>query len=292
MDKKTVIALGYFDGVHIGHRQVILKAKELSKKLGCSLTVLTFKGDLRKAITGKSKGVIYTFNERKNLIYSLGADNVYGLSVSKSFLKLGKLAFLNYLNKKFNVLGYVSGQDYTFGKNGGNVNFLKEYALKNGQTAISVDPIVVQGEKASSTNVKKLLENGDIKSANVLLGSDYFISGKIVKDRSVGAKLGFPTANLSYSGLKFAIKKGVYSGYAILNGKKYLAVINNGSRPTYMEENVATEAHFINFNGNLYGKEVKLYFKDYLRDIQKFSNENLLKEKIAEDVFTVQNSND
>ncbi len=292
MDKKTVLALGYFDGVHLGHREVILKAKELALKNASTLTVLTFKGDLKKAVSGVSQGCIYTYKEKERLLYSLGADYVVGLSVSKNFLKRGKLSFLNYLNKRFNVAGYVFGTDYKFGKNLGNADYLKDFAKKHGQAVFVVNPVLKNSEKVSSTLIKELLSAGEIKKANALLNKDYFLTGKVYNDRSVGKSIGFPTANLVASENKFLLKRGVYSGYAYLNGEKYKAVINYGERPTFNLSKSVVEAHFIGFSGNLYGKEIILYFTDYLREINKFSTLSELTNQIEKDVLRVKKAND
>lgn len=284
---KTVLALGYFDGVHIGHRAVIEKAKEVANNLDCSLTVLTFRGDLRSFFNKNCLGQIYTYSEKEDIIKEFSDASIFGLPTTVEFLKKTKKEFLDFLNEKFNVSCYVSGQDYKFGCDFGDIEFLKQYAKEKSQRVFTVSPVLFKGEKISSSVIKKLLQSGDVKCANALLKRDYSIKGEVFKDRAVGRNLGFPTANIRIDENKALLRKGVYKGYAIINGKKYLAVINYGDRPTFSVKGNQIEAHFINFNGTLYGETLTVYFTDYIREIKKFSCEKELCLQIQKDVLSL-----
>ena len=281
----TVIALGYFDSVHLGHQMVIKKAREFADKSGCSLTVFTFFGNVKDVLNGRKESSVYLPSEREKIIKTYGADNVYFAPTTKDFLSLDKKVFLDNLNKQFNIKGYVSGVDYTFGAFGkGNVEYLTQYANAKKQTHIIVDTIMFDGEKVSTTLIKSLLENGNVKKANVLLGRTYSISAIVKRDRQVGKKLGFPTANIILESQKFAIKNGVYFGEVEIDDKPYKAIVNYGARPTFDLDEKLVEAHLIGFDGDLYDKQIEIQFMDYMRDIKKFDSAEKLIEQLELDV--------
>ncbi len=286
--EKTVIALGYFDSVHLGHRKVIEKAKRYAEKQGASLAVFTFKGNLKAFLSAQKEKNVYTAKEREKLLKDIGADQIYFAPVNKTFLDKGRLAFLNLLNKKFDIIAYFSGDDYSFGKFGkGKIDYLSKYAKSHGQEHVVVKTFISGGERVSTTRIKGELEKGNIKNANVLLGKDYSITGKVFGDRKVGTSLGFPTLNLKIDYSKITLKNAVYSGYIYWKGKEYKAIINYGARPTFNLEEKLVEAHVIDFDFNLYGKEITLYFSDYLREIKKFKDKTELISQLKRDVLSV-----
>lgn len=286
LDKEVYIALGYFDSVHIGHQKVINRCKKIARD--CTPVVFTFKGNLKEAIgINNGKNVFYP-NERKEILNGFNIEEIFFAPVSKTFLKKGKVAFLNYINRKYKIRGYVCGVDYRFGKNGeGDVDFLKCYAKSHNQIVEVVDTETVDKEKVSTSKIKEYLLEGNIEKANKLLGFNYFISGKVFRDRQVGRVLGFPTINIKTEKDRFLIKEGVYSGYIFVDEKKYNTVINYGARPTFDLNGKIIEAHIIDFNKNLYNKNVKIYFNKYLRDVKKFNNTYELKKQIEEDISRV-----
>lgn len=275
-NNKVVIALGYFDGVHKGHQMVIEKAKSVAKERGYKVVVFTFGGDLKKITKKNNGGTIYSLEEKTLIINQLGVENIFVAPVSKSFLSKGKLAFLKFLNKNYNVKAYVCGKDYKFGKNGGDVNFLTLYARQNQQEVFVVKDVFLHGEKISSTIIKEHLKKAKLDTASEMLGHNYFILGKVVSDRHKGSNIGFPTANVKLNGQKCLLKKGVYIGKILVGGTYYKAIINYGNRPTFDLDETLLEAHLIDFNGNLYGKTIKIEFLEFIREIKKFSNEEEL----------------
>ena len=147
----------------------------------------------------------------------------------------------------------------------------------------------IAGEKISSSAIKAMLADGDIERANLFLGEDFFLKGEVVQDRQIGKTLGFPTANICYPKEKFPIKYGVYQSWAEIDGKLYHGVTNFGARPTFDNETVMTETHFIGFDGDLYGKTLTVHFTRYLRDVQKFESVDALKAQLLRDVEQVKN---
>jgi riboflavin kinase/FMN adenylyltransferase len=279
------IALGYFDSLHLGHRAIIEKTVNLAKSSGAKSVVFTFE----KEIFSTSKSV-YTLTERKQILSKTGINEVFVYPVNQKSLSLSPNEFLDYLNEKFSIIGYICGQDYTFGKGGvGNTETLLSYAKTRGQTVFVQDFLTENGAKISTTTIKSLLQKGDIEKANYLLGSPYFLSGEIIRDRGIGKRLGFPTANMLISEEKSALKNGVYRGHVVIDGVTKKALINYGARPTYSLNIPLVETHILDFNGDLYGKELTVYFDGFLREIVKFDSENALKEQLKKDLESIKN---
>ncbi len=287
-DKKTVIALGYFDSVHKGHRSVMRKAEELAKKYDATPAVFTFGGNLKACLGLEDEKCVYTPKERQKIIKEAGIDEVFFAPVDKDFLALDREEFLDFLNRKYDIVCYVSGEDYRFGRNGlGNKEFLSEYAKARGQDYFVCQTESYGEDKISTTRIKLCLKNGLVKEAGEMLGRCYSVTGKVFEDRKIGRKLGFPTVNIAIESDKFKLLGGVYKGRVIIDGVEYDAIINYGARPTYELNNKLIEAHVIDFNGDLYGKEMTLYFDAFMREIKKFCSEEELKNQLKADLSSV-----
>ena len=293
LDKqKTVIALGCFDSVHLGHQKVIKTAKKHADENGLTLTVFTFSGNLKAIINKTEEKNVYLPFERETLLKNLGADNIYFAPITKEFLSTDRKDFLDELNKKFNISCYVSGVDFTFGAFGkGDAQYLTDYAKSHNQKHIVVETLNMFDEKISTTLIKEHLNNGEIDKANALLGRPFSVSGKVVKDRQVGKKLGFPTANIKLENDKICVKDGVYVGKTKVDGKEYLSIVNCGNRPTFNVDERVIESHLIGFDGDIYGKQIKIYFFEYLRDIKKFESQNKLIEQLSIDIEKAKEKN-
>lgn len=291
--QRVVLALGYFDCIHIGHRKVIERAKALANQLNAKTVVFTFDGNLRKALKGENQKCVYLLSERKQILKEMGIDQIFLAPTTAEFLSLSKREFLDTLNKEYTILGYCSGNDYRFGAKGqGDVEYLSKYAKENNQFLEVIETFLFEGQKVSTTLIKEYLTAGDIEKANALLGREYSVNGRVIKDRGLGKKLGFPTANIKVGQEKHPLKNGVYSGKVYVDGKKYRAVINFGARPTFSLKEVLLEAHLIDFNGDLYDRELTVYLDRFLREVKTFNNVNDLKDQIAKDVEKVRNFND
>ena len=286
--KKTVLCLGFFDSLHKGHLSVIEKAKEIAKNSGASVTVFSFSGNLKKVLYGKEERVVYLEKERLNLLKDMGIKNTYFMPVTKKYLSLSKNKFLDFLTKKFNISALVFGTDFRFGKNAeGDAEFIKQYAKDKNIKVAVLNLLSVNDKKVSTTLVKELLLGGEITAVNQLLGRKFSITGKVYKDRGVGTKIGFPTANVKYSYDKVSIKTGVYSGVAIVKGKEYKALINYGTRPTFGGNIPTLEVHLIDFSGNVYNKTITVFFNEFIRSEKKFSDVSELTSQIKKDLQRV-----
>ena len=266
--------LGGFDGLHVGHRSLLARAKASGLPVG----MMTIAGC-------KDKG-IFTFAERELIFKESGVDFVFELPFEE-IKGLTPKAFLSLLKENFNPALFVCGEDFRFGaKAAGTPKSIQQW----GQVRVETLPLVLcDGKKISSTDVKSLLYSGEVEKANALLSTPFFVYGEVQKDRQVGRTIGFPTANVLYPQGKFALKKGVYETCTVVDGKTYKGITNYGARPTFNDENVWTETYLDGFNGDLYGKELKIEFMRYLRDIRKFKNIDDLKAQLETDVRRVRN---
>ena len=277
-----VLLLGYFDGVHVGHRRLIARAKEEAAARKLAVGIMTFYG-------GKKGGQIFDFDERLHLFASLGVDFVYAARFDDSFRQTEAEAFLEHVNASLAVRAFVCGADFTYGCGAaGNVDTLRSFADERGIAAI-VEPLVdVGGEKAAASLAKQYLDRGDMRSLAVLLGGRYFIRGTVsTEGRHVGRRIGFPTANIHLSPEKYPPAAGVYAVTVDLDGTLYRGIANYGARPTFGDERVVLEVYVDGYGGDLYGKPLTVFFDSRIRDIRKFDDAAQLSAQLEKDLETI-----
>lgn len=273
MENGCVMLLGGFDGLHVGHKQLVARAKAYR----LPIAIMTI-------FHGKSEQGLFTSFERESIFKNAGIDFVIELPFA-DIKNLSPEAFIQLLMSKCNVQAFVCGDDFRFGKNAvGNAESIKRAV----QVCVEiVDLVQIDGEKASATTVKKHLQNGDVETANRILGEEFFLIGKVIKDRGVGKTLGFPTANILYPMDKFPLKQGVYETRVCIDGKAYKAITNYGARPTFEENTVLTETYLDGFDGDLYGQTLQIRFVRFLRENQKFDSVEKLKNQLQKDIMGV-----
>ena len=280
----ALVVLGCFDAVHVGHAELLKKAKLQAKINGLDLGVMMFEN-------GKGGRQVYTFEERLAFLSGYNAKFVLKIDYNDEFKKTTPAEFLNILEEKINIKGYMSGKDFRFGAGAkGKSSTLKKYAEDedNAVWYMPVKDIMIDGEKVSTTLIKQYLEEGKIQKANELLGREYFVSGEVCEGHGRGASvLGFPTANIVYPANKVLVAPGVYGVEAEIDGTVYKGVANCGPRPTFGEDAIVLEAYFEGLNENLYGKTLTVKFLNYIRGIKKFENADELKAQIASDATKV-----
>ena len=286
-----VIALGFFDSVHVGHKHLINLMEELAQKVGAESAVFTFINSPFEVL-GKDAEEILTFEERCKVFTNLGIENVIYAKMDENFMSLDKDVFLDTICKNYNVKGIVCGTDYTYGKMAeGNVSTLKKYCLENNIELIVDDLIKVNGEKISSTRIRKLIKIGDIEKITKLLGSRYFIEGEVIHCAGRGRHLGFPTANILLSDNKLALKAAVYQTIVTVGGIKYKAITNVGERPTFSEDKYIIESYIDDFDKDIYGEVITVEFVKKLRDIKEFSSKEELIAQLEYDKSTLKELN-
>lgn len=271
-----VLLLGGFDGLHVGHRRLLSRAKEYGLPVG-----------LMTIVGGKGGEGLFTAKEREQIFRAAGVDFVFEL-VFAEIRELSPVQFLEMLNREFAPVAFVAGEDFRFGKNAaGSVDTLKTST----QVRVEILPLVeTNGEKVSTTLLKRLLKEGEIQMANALLGQEFFLTGVVQKDRQVGRTIGFPTANIAYPTAKCALRKGVYETRVEVDGKCYQAITNYGARPTFHNDEVWTESYLDGFSGDLYGRELTVRFVRKLRDVQAFEGVEQLRVQLQKDIERVRNN--
>lgn len=285
--KKKVFALGFFDCIHKGHRYLLQKAKHFSVLANGELHVLTFDDNFFPMLDKEEKEV-FTLSERRKILKLIGVKEVTILNENKDFLELSAQEFLQYIKDKAPV-AIFAGSDYRFGKNAaGDFDMMTEFFKDSNINVYNVDLKTELGKKISSTDIRILLEEGKIKEANAFLGTKYYISGQVVKGRGIGKELGIPTANILPPKIKLLPKPGVYQTETTVSGKTYKSITNIGNRPTFNNDEYAVETLLIDFDGNLYGKTIKVTFINRIRDIQKFDSPAELVDQIKKDIKNLQ----
>lgn len=286
---KTVIALGMFDGAHIGHKEILNTAKECAEACNGIFLATTFSDDFAKK-RFKSTGLLFDEAERISMLKESGAKNVIVFPADEPFLNMDADDFLDWLNDHYAPSVVVAGSDFTYGRDRvGNSESLKAF-FREKNVEVFVVPLKNEfGEKVSTSAIKTLLTKGETERANHLLGRHYFVTGTVVEGRRDGTKNGVPTANIALSDLLIRIKDGVYESRTTVDSIGYPSITNIGSHPTYGDERENIETNLIGFEGNLYGKKIKVEFIKRMRDIKRFASEEELYRQIRSDIEEIKN---
>ncbi len=279
-DSPLCLALGYFDSVHKGHKKLL----DMCVNSGYTPAVFTFTNNPQNVISGMSKQC-YTFSERVHIFEKIGIKCVISAKFDKDFKNLHGKEFLDILCKNFNIKKVVFGTDYTCGvKAEFSAKDVKNYFNKKQIESHVIDLVMADSGKIASRDIRELLKAGDIGKVNKLLPYPYFMIGSVEKGRNVGGSVvGYPTANIVYPDSKIEIKAGVYKTHIIIDGQAYLGLTNVGAHPTFDDYNFNLESFVIDFDGDLYGKLIKVEFYEYLRGISKFNSATELKAQIDSD---------
>lgn len=282
--KPMCACIGYFDGMHKGHQQLIKNTIAMAKRLNCESALITFDPDPWVTLKGK-KNVkhITTMRERLNKAVEFGIQNIIILEFTYAFSQLSPEDFVNQILSKISIKGVVCGFDFHYGVMGkGNADTLKQ--TPNIEVEV-VSPIEDENGKISSTRITKCIHEGKMEEARDMLGFPFRMSGVIVHGRHQGASIGFPTANIQYDSEYILPKGGVYAGFAIVNNHKYPAMINLGHNPTFNYRNdMSLEACLLDFNGDLYGKYITIEFISYIREEIRFTTKGNLILQLEQDV--------
>ena len=270
----SYVALGSFDGLHSGHLSLVNKIIELANENKGRSIVYTFKNHPRTLIKGATPPKLLMDNESKEeILEALGVDLIYFEEFNEEYMKLTPEGFIKYLCEKFKVKGIVVGFNYRFGyKNIGNIEMLKELSTKYGYELYVMEPCNYENEVISSTRIRNELLNGNVDKAMKMLNRPYIIKGKVVHGKKLGRTIGFPTANLDYSKEALIPRKGVYYTNVQWQDKIYKGITSVGNNPTVNGDKLTIETYILDFNNDLYGHNIKVYFIKKIRDEKKFNS--------------------
>lgn len=287
-DKNTVLTVGTFDGVHLGHRKIINEMIYQSVENNCRNLVITFDPHPQIVLSKKdSIKILTTLEQKLEYLNYLSVQNVLVVNFTKEFSQIDFRRFVEeYLVNRIGVHTIVVGSDHHFGKNReGNPEILTELGKIFDFRVIKVDPLVFEGHKISSTRIRKALAEGKIEFANRMLGKKYEIRGKVVRGNQRGALIGFPTANIEVDNKdKLIPARGVYFVEVDVAEKNYYGMMNIGFRPTFNNSTeIVMEVHIFYFNGEIYNQPITIRFLDKLRDEKKFNSIDELKAQLQQD---------
>ncbi len=285
--KKTIVTLGTFDGVHIGHQKILEKVTQKKEAKDYESLVLTFFPHPRMVLEGQSDvKLLNTLSEKIELLKKNGLDNLVIHPFDEKFSQLTAHDFVKtVLVDQFHIQKIIIGHDHRFGKNRtANIDDLIAYGK---QYDFEVEQISVQEIEAvsvSSTKIRKALEAGNMELANRFLGYDYFLTGIVQKGKQVGRTIGFPTANLKIEeNYKLIPRNGVYIVKSILDQETIYGIMNIGFNPTVEGQDLSIEIHFLDYNADLYGQEISVSLLHFIRSEQKFQSILLLKAQLESD---------
>ncbi|MFC1834396.1 bifunctional riboflavin kinase/FAD synthetase [Thermodesulfobacteriota bacterium] len=280
------VALGNFDGIHLGHQEILRRTVERAHNKNRDAVVYTFDPHPRVVLNAAPDVPrITTLSERAEILEFMGIDVLVLAEFTREFASQTAREFVeNILVEELGTTDLYVGENYRFGKGrAGSPETLKEMGPQAGFRAHVVQCVVKSDERVSSSRIRDHLLKGEIYAANRLLGREFTVEGKVIHGHHRGKKLGFPTANLKPQE-KLVPPHGVYAAYCRVDERSYPAVMNIGLNPTFMDRRVSYEVHILNFEGNLYGRNLKVYLKDRLRPEMKFNGPEELKAQIAKDI--------
>ncbi len=292
IDNESVIALGNFDGLHIAHTKIIRTGIEYARIHSIKSGVLLFEEHSSLVTKNKETPIITPYEEKLELISEMGADFVYKCKFTKELMHLSPEEFIKKLKSKCNIKAVCCGYDYRFGyKASGDTEKLKELGEKYGFEVLVTDAVKLDGVIVSSTAVREMIASGDTEGAARFLGRRFYMTGQVMRGKQNGRRMGFPTANLSYSPNAAVPADGVYAGITEYKGHKYKSVINIGENPTFNGTSRTIESHMLDFDSDIYGESIRIYFIKRLRGCVKFNTVSELVEQIKRDIQSAEKLN-
>lgn len=281
----TAVALGYFDGIHLGHQAVLGTALEQAEAEGLVPVVMLFDVHPRKVISGNEPPLLISEEKKRNLLEGMGFTVVpfnFRQAMNYSPNEFIEKVLIEGLNARVVSCGF----DYHYGKGGkGNAQTLHDELKKRGIKAYSEDAILLDGEVISSTAIRELISSGEIRKANTMLGGYFSYDFPVEKGDGRGRKLGFPTINQFFTENYIVPRYGVYASAASVDGRQYPAVTNIGIRPTVSGSTMRSETCILDFSGDLYGKDVEVSLIEFIRDEIRFTDFDALSAQIGKDVI-------
>ncbi len=292
-DIKRAIALGFFDGVHIGHGALLEKTKERAAQSGASPAVLSFDVHPDNLVFGRETPLINSAEDRTDVIRRIyGIDDVVFLHFNRALMEMPWREFMENIISQLNIGWIVVGHDFCFGYKGeGTARRLKDYCLAHDIGCDIIPPVMLDGRVVSSTYIRSLIAQGDMEQARRYLGHPYFLTNTVCSGYHLGTKMGTPTTNIFFPQGVLVPRHGVYVTRVVLqDGRSYAAATNVGVRPTVSNSTRANvESHILDFSGNLYGQKARVEFYSFIRPEMKFDDVQILSSHIKHDSETAKN---
>ena len=283
----TVLTIGTFDGVHLGHQKIVERVVTTARQEGLLATVFTFFPHPRMVVQhDKGLKLIHTLEEKKQLLQQLGVDLLVVQPFNEAFAQLTAEEFVStILVEHLNVKKVIIGYDHRFGRNRtANIDDMRLFGKKYGFAVEEISVQEVDEVSVSSTKIREALNKGDVTTAEHYLGTPYSLTGRVVHGLKLGRTLGYPTANIQVTEeYKLIPKDGVYAVYSYIDGRKVYGMMSIGKNPTIERKGASIEVYFFDFNGNLYDQKLTIEFVQYLREEQKFDTIDLLKKQLQDD---------
>ncbi|WP_264531640.1 bifunctional riboflavin kinase/FAD synthetase [Flavobacterium sp. N502540] len=285
--KKTILTLGTFDGVHIGHKKILERITQNTENGKYESLVLTFFPHPRMVLQEKSEiKLLNTITEKSKLLEATGIENLVIHPFNESFSRLTAEEFVHsILVDQFHIQKIIIGHDHRFGRNRtANIDDLIAFGHEYGFEVEQISAQEIQDVSVSSTKIRKALNEGNMSLANDYLGYNYFLSGEVVQGKQLGRTIGFPTANIEINDeYKLIPKAGVYVVKALIDQKEVSGMMNIGFNPTVNGQKQTIEVNLFDFDAEIYGKKIEVSLLQYLREEQKFGSVDLLKEQLHQD---------
>lgn len=289
----AVVTVGTFDGLHLGHQKIIRRMTELARQNNGETVLVTFDPHPRLVVNSNSHEIkfINTQKRKFDLLNKLGIDHLIIIPFTKEFAKTSSEDFIkDYLIDRIGAKKLIVGYDHHFGRDReGNYQKLHQLGKNYGFDVEEISAQYIGDTAVSSTKIRKALMDGDVNLANEMLGYEYSITGIVVEGNKIGRSIGFPTANIEIEDkFKLIAAGGVYACRVDIDGKRYAGMGNIGTRPTVGINGLVTEVHIFDFDKDIYGQEITIYFVDRIRDEKKFNGLEELKTQLRKDQLQVQ----
>ena len=293
-EKKTnlSLALGFFDGIHKGHKKVIENAVDFAKKNGLKSAVVSFSDHPSCLLLNRKPEYILPLRDKIEIIQKFGVDYLYIINFDLKFSQMTKENYIDFLINMTSPKAVTTGFNHFFGKDKqGNTEFLSDYCNRNNIKYTKIQPVKLNNTVISSSVIRKSIISADLKTVSSMLDYDFYIKGTVIKGSQIGGKLGFKTINIKYPENIIKLPYGVYSTFCEIDGQLYKSITNWGIKPTIKENKYpVTETHIFNFDENLYNRQVKIIFLTKIRDEMKFDTLDELKAQIKRDAeFSIYN---
>ena len=280
METKYIFALGFFDGVHLGHQSLLKECCRLARSMGAVPAAITFDAHPQSLFLPDPPVLLSTEADRRRLLHQYGIKVVHTLPVTRETMSIPWERFVQRL-LELGASGFVCGDDFRFGHRGeGDSAKLRQFCEERGLPCVVVSEQTLNGKRISSPLIRRRIDSGDMESAPKYLGHPHVLTGTVVHGQQIGRKLGFPTANLLIPPAVAVPKFGVYACRAVIDGKSYPAVTNVGTRPTVAGTGVTVEPWILDFEGDLYDRQIRVEFYYFLRPEMKFPDLEALKAEI------------